>query len=159
MAKKFAGFTNDQALVLLNKVGFTGQSMQADEVKAFLASSPSAVAKLGQYADAAQKRLDMLTTPTTGFAEGGTVDNAALNAAQKKLADAQNTLGSLQQEYAATDPTNAAAVAAVKAKIDAQTAKIAAANAAVSNAQSSFLLQKHHLHLKLQLWHCLPQDS
>jgi hypothetical protein len=140
MAKKFAGFTNDQALVLLNKVGFTGQSMQADEVKAFLASSPSAVAKLGQYADAAQKRLDMLTTPTTGFAEGGTVDNAALNAAQKKLADAQNTLGSLQQEYAATDPTNAAAVAAVKAKIDAQTAKIAAANAAVSNAQSSFSL-------------------
>ena len=71
MAKKFAGFTDDQAMVLLNKVGFTGQSMQSDEVNAFLASNPSAQAKLGKYADAAQKRLDMLTKPTTGYAEGG----------------------------------------------------------------------------------------
>jgi hypothetical protein len=71
MAKKFAGFTEDQALVLLNKVGYTGQSLQADEVDAFLASSPAAQAKLGQYAAAAQKRFDMLTTPTTGYAEGG----------------------------------------------------------------------------------------
>ena len=64
MAKKFAGFTEDQALVLLNKVGYTGQSLQADEVDAFLASSP-----------AAQKRFDMLTTPTTGYAEGGAVQD------------------------------------------------------------------------------------
>jgi hypothetical protein len=71
MAKKFAGFTEDQALVLLNKVGYTGQSLQADEVDAFLASSPAAQAKLGQYAAAAQKRFDMLTTPTTGYAVGG----------------------------------------------------------------------------------------
>jgi hypothetical protein len=71
MAKKFAGFTDDQAMVLLNKVGFTGQSMQSDEVNAFLASNPSAQAKLGKYADAAQKRLDMLTKPTTGYAVGG----------------------------------------------------------------------------------------
>jgi hypothetical protein len=73
MAKKFAGFTEDQALVLLNKVGYTGQSLQADEVDAFLASSPAAQAKLGQYAAAAQKRFDMLTTPTTGYAEGGEI--------------------------------------------------------------------------------------
>jgi hypothetical protein len=78
MAKKFAGFTEDQALVLLNKVGYTGQSLQADEVDAFLASSPAAQAKLGQYAAAAQKRFDMLTTPTTGFADGGMVDPNAL---------------------------------------------------------------------------------
>jgi hypothetical protein len=71
MAKKFSGFTDDQAMVLLNKVGFTGQSMQSDEVNAFLASNPSAQAKLGKYADAAQKRLDMLTKPTTGYAVGG----------------------------------------------------------------------------------------
>ena len=75
MAKKFAGFTEDQALVLLNKVGYTGQSLQADEVDAFLASSPAAQAKLGQYAAAAQKRFDMLTTPTTGYAEGGAVQD------------------------------------------------------------------------------------
>ena len=74
MAKKFAGFTDDQAMVLLNKVGFTGQSMQSDEVNAFLASNPSAQAKLGKYADAAQKRLDMLTKPTTGYAVGGAID-------------------------------------------------------------------------------------
>ena len=74
MAKKFAGFTDDQAMVLLNKVGFTGQSMQSDEVNAFLASNPSAQAKLGKYADAAQKRLDMLTKPTTGYAVGGVID-------------------------------------------------------------------------------------
>ena len=74
MAKKFAGFTDDQAMVLLNKVGFTGQSMQSDEVNAFLASNPSAQAKLGKYADAAQKRLDMLTKPTTGYAIGGAID-------------------------------------------------------------------------------------
>ena len=74
MAKKFAGFTDDQAMVLLNKVGFTGQSMQSDEVNAFLASNPSAQAKLGKYADAAQKRLDMLTKPTTGYAIGGVID-------------------------------------------------------------------------------------
>jgi hypothetical protein len=71
MAKKFSGFTDDQALILLNKVGFPGQSMQADEVASFLAANPNAQAKLGQYAAAAQKRLDMLTTPTTGYAEGG----------------------------------------------------------------------------------------
>jgi hypothetical protein len=71
MAKKFSGFTDDQALILLNKVGFPGQSMQADEVSAFLAANPNAQAKLGQYAAAAQKRLDMLTTPTTGYAFGG----------------------------------------------------------------------------------------
>jgi hypothetical protein len=71
MAKKFSGFTDDQALILLNKVGFPGQSMQADEVSAFLAANPNAQAKLGQYAAAAQKRLDMLTTPTTGYAVGG----------------------------------------------------------------------------------------
>ena len=71
MAKKFSGFTDDQALILLNKVGFTGQSMQADEVASFLAANPNAQAKLGQYAQAAQKRLDMLTTPTTGYAVGG----------------------------------------------------------------------------------------
>jgi hypothetical protein len=69
MAKKFSGFTDDQALILLNKVGFPGQSMQADEVVSFLASNPAAQAKLGKYAAAAQKRLDMLTTPTTGYAE------------------------------------------------------------------------------------------
>ena len=71
MAKKFSGFTDDQALILLNKVGFPCQSMQADEVASFLAANPNAQAKLGQYAAAAQKRLDMLTTPTTGYAVGG----------------------------------------------------------------------------------------
>ena len=139
MAKKFAGFTDDQAMILLNKVGFTGQSMQSDEVDAFLASNPAAQAKLGKYAAAAQKRLDMLTTPTTGYAEGGAVDNAALNAAQQRLADAQNTLSSLQQALAQVDPTDAAAFKSAQDKVNAQQVKVTQAQMAVDSAQQSFV--------------------
>ncbi len=139
MAKKFAGFTDDQAMILLNKVGFTGQSMQSDEVDAFLASNPAAQAKLGKYAAAAQKRLDMLTTPTIAFAEGGAVDNAALNAAQQRLADAQNTLSSLQQALAQVDPTNAAAFKSAQDKVNAQQVKVTQAQMAVDSAQQSFV--------------------
>ena len=139
MAKKFAGFTDDQAMVLLNKVGFPGQSMQEDEVSAFLASNPAAQAKLGRYAEAAQKRLDMLTTPTIGYAEGGAVDNTALNAAQQRLADAQNALASVQQEAAGTDPTNKAAMDAVQKKVNAAQTKVAQAQMAVDTAQQAFV--------------------
>ena len=138
MAKKFAGFTDEQAQVLLSKVGYTGQSMQADEVSAFLASSPAAQAKLGQYAAAAQKRLDMLTTPTTGYSEGGAVDNAALNAAQQRLADAQNALSAAQQSLAQIDPTKTEEVAAARKKVEAQQAKVTQAQMAVDSAQAAF---------------------
>ena len=138
MAKKFAGFTDEQAQVLLSKVGYTGQSMQADEVSAFLASSPAAQAKLGQYAAAAQKRLDMLTTPTTGYAEGGAVDNAALNAAQAKLAEAQNKLSALQQALAQVDPTDEAAATAARKKVETQQTVVTQAQMAVDSAQAAF---------------------
>ena len=138
MAKKFAGFTDDQSMILLNKVGFTGQSMQSDEVNAFLASNPAAQAKLGKYAAAAQKRLDMLTTPTTGYAEGGAVDNAALNAAQQRLADAQNALSAAQQSLAQIDPTKTEEVAAARKKVEAQQAKVTQAQMAVDSAQAAF---------------------
>jgi hypothetical protein len=138
MAKRFAGFTDDQSMILLNKVGFTGQSMQSDEVNAFLASNPAAQAKLGKYAAAAQKRLDMLTTPTTGYAEGGAVDNAALNAAQQRLADAQNALSAAQQELAQIDPTKTEEVAAARKKVEAQQAKVTQAQMAVDSAQAAF---------------------
>lgn len=138
MAKRFAGFTDDQSMILLNKVGFTGQSMQSDEVNAFLASNPAAQAKLGKYAAAAQKRLDMLTTPTTGYAEGGAVDNAALNAAQQRLADAQNALSAAQQSLAQIDPTKTEEVAAARKKVEAQQAKVTQAQMAVDSAQAAF---------------------
>ena len=138
MAKKFAGFTDEQAQVLLSKVGYTGQSMQADEVSAFLASSPAAQAKLGQYAAAAQKRLDMLTTPTTGYAEGGAVDNAALNAAQAKLAEAQNKLSALQQALAQVDPTDEAAATAARKRVETQQTVVTQAQMAVDSAQAAF---------------------
>ena len=138
MAKKFAGFTDEQAQVLLSKVGYTGQSMQADEVSAFLASSPAAQAKLGQYAAAAQKRLDMLTTPTTGYAEGGAVDNAALNAAQAKLAEAQNKLSALQQELGQVDPTDEAAAKAARKRVETQQTVVTQAQMAVDSAQAAF---------------------
>ena len=138
MAKKFAGFTDEQAQVLLSKVGYTGQSMQADEVSAFLASSPAAQAKLGQYAAAAQKRLDMLTTPTTGYAEGGAVDNVALNAAQAKLAEAQNKLSALQQELGQVDPTDEAAAKAARKRVETQQTVVTQAQMAVDSAQAAF---------------------
>ena len=263
MAKKFSGFTDDQALILLNKVGFPGQSMQADEVSAFLAANPNAQAKLGQYAQAAQKRLDMLITPTTGYAVGGlqtagmgglmgnllnqpqvaeamqanqnnsagsmlgsffgggggpaqqlgtqakpmplggaiaqptggplvpmpglfgnaaptvlpvgyegptpeqlaaaqanpnsklyqapkqATANAAppasvpqstpdIQAARQTVADQQAALATLQQQYAAIDPTNTAAQATAKAAIDAQQAKVAGAQAGLNTAQTNY---------------------
>ena len=121
MAKKFSGFTDDQALILLNKVGFPGQSMQADEVSAFLAANPNAQAKLGQYAAAAQKRLDMLTTPTTGYAVGGKV----VPMPGEKLID-DKMLGSIANSGAL--PTGGVAKEPVAASQQIQDQQVQAAN-------------------------------
>ena len=136
MAKKFAGFTEDQTKVLLNKVGFTGQSMQQDEVNAFLAANPSAQAKLGKYAEAAQKRLDMLTKPTTGYAEGGTVD--PIQTARQGIADQQAVLAKLQQDYATIAPSDTAAQTAAKAAIDAQQIKVTQAQAGLGSEVDTY---------------------
>ena len=163
MAKKFSGFTDDQALILLNKVGFPGQSMQADEVSAFLAANPNAQAKLGQYAAAAQKRLDMLTTPTTGYAVGGlagsVVNSGALPtggvakepvAASQQIQDQQvqaaNMNGALTPDYmreqdvigGTSDPNNRAAQRQITPEIQTARQSVVDQQVALATLQQAY---------------------
>jgi hypothetical protein len=136
MAKKFSGFTDDQALILLNKVGFPGQSMQADEVSAFLAANPNAQAKLGQYAAAAQKRLDMLTTPTTGYAVGGEVQQIQ---DQQIQADAANRDTTEQDAIGGTsNPNNGAAQRQITPEIQTTRQSVADQQAALATLQQQY---------------------
>jgi len=54
--KKFAGFTPQQQYVLLSKQGYKGPADEASMAK-FLAASPAAASKMGEYAQIAQQRL------------------------------------------------------------------------------------------------------
>jgi hypothetical protein len=72
--KKFAGFTPQQQFTLLSKQGYTGPADEASMAK-FLAASPAAASKMGEYAQIAQQRLAGKPMPssTTGMAVGGSV--------------------------------------------------------------------------------------
>lgn len=88
---KFAGFTPQQQLVLLKRMGYSGSGQQ-DEMDNFLASSPKAAATLGRYAQMAQHRLKK---PKVKMATGGYVEaQADLDKAQQDLADAQKAAAS-----------------------------------------------------------------
>jgi hypothetical protein len=83
--KKFAGFTPEQQYTLLAKQGYDGPADQASMDK-FLASTPAAVSKMGEYAQMAQQRL-MGQVPTQEDPEmflGGIV--RALTGRKKKTA-------------------------------------------------------------------------
>jgi hypothetical protein len=112
MAKKFLGFTPDQQYMLLGKLGYNGPKDEASMAK-FLAASPSAASKMGEYTQKAQKRI-----MKRNFAEGGVVNNpgtttpttvtpavpAQQTATNTYLADlntAQNNLANLQKQAAA----------------------------------------------------------
>lgn len=71
--KKFAGFTPQQQYILLTKQGYNGPLNKAAMDK-FLAASPSAASKMGEYAQIAQQRLAGKPMPTQAMAEGGTVE-------------------------------------------------------------------------------------
>ena len=71
--KKFAGFTPQQQYILLTKQGYSGPLNKAAMDK-FLAASPSAASKMGEYAQIAQQRLAGKPMPTQAMAEGGTVE-------------------------------------------------------------------------------------
>ena len=109
MAKKFLGFTPDQQYTLLNKLGYSGPK-DSESMQQFLASSPSASAKMGQYAQKAQERLDNYTLK---LAEGGTVDpaQAKLDDAQQKLADTTSSGGTQKDIKAAQKDLTAAQTA------------------------------------------------
>lgn len=70
--KKFAGFTPQQQYTLLSKQGYTGPADEASMAK-FLAASPSAASKMGEYAQIAQQRLAGKPMPTQNMAVGGVV--------------------------------------------------------------------------------------
>jgi hypothetical protein len=72
--KKFAGFTPQQQYTLLSKQGYTGPADEASMAK-FLAASPSAASKMGEYAQIAQQRLAGQPMPTQAMAVGGDVKN------------------------------------------------------------------------------------
>jgi len=74
--KKFAGFTPQQQYMLLVKQGYKGPLDKASMDK-FLAASPSAASKMGEYTQIAQQRLAGKPMQTQAMAEGGTVETTA----------------------------------------------------------------------------------
>ena len=72
--KKFAGFTPQQQYTLLSKQGYTGPADEASMAK-FLAASPGAASKMGEYAQIAQQRLAGKPMPTQAMAVGGDVSS------------------------------------------------------------------------------------
>ena len=74
--KKFAGFTPQQQYALLTKQGYRGPLDQASMDK-FLAASPSAASKMGEYTQIAQQRLAGKPMQTQAMAQGGTVATTA----------------------------------------------------------------------------------
>lgn len=77
--KKFAGFTPQQQYTLLSKQGYTGPADEASMAK-FLAASPSAASKMGEYAQIAQQRLAGQPMPTQNMFAGGAVAAAGVAA-------------------------------------------------------------------------------
>ena len=80
--EQFAGFTNSQFKTILNKLGYESNSLQTDEVNAFLAANPNASAKLGQYTMIARQMVSNKGKPRRGFSPGGGVEGkqAEINA-------------------------------------------------------------------------------
>jgi len=74
--KKFAGFTPEQQFTLLTKQGYNGPADEASMAK-FLAASPAAASKMGEYAQIAQQRLAGKPMPgqPVKMAIGGLISN------------------------------------------------------------------------------------
>ena len=117
MAKKFGGFTPEQMGKMIPEM----QGMQADEQNLFLQANPGAASRVGKMTQLAHERITMSKGGymTRGYAPGGdvvdpniTANQAALNAAQKTLAE--KTLA-MQQATTnlASDPANEAYQAAI----------------------------------------------
>lgn len=89
--KKFAGFTPQQQYTLLSKQGYTGPADEASMAK-FLAASPSAASKMGEYAQIAQQRLAGQPMPTQAMAEGGVIGLSGLAEGNLPKSEAVQTL-------------------------------------------------------------------
>ena len=73
--EQWAGFTNPQMKILLQKIGYDGNSFQTDEINNYLAANPSASAKLGKYSLIAKQMVADKGKTRKGFNPGGTPTN------------------------------------------------------------------------------------
>lgn len=89
--KKFAGFTPQQQYTLLTKQGYKGPLDKASMDK-FLAASPSAASKMGEYTQIAQQRLAGKPMQTQAMAEGGTVETTATTTPDQPATTTEPTL-------------------------------------------------------------------
>mgnify|MGYP000320665784 CR=1 FL=1 len=64
MATKFSGFTPTQTATLMQKLGYTGPA-DAKQMDQFLAANPAAAAKMGKYAQTAQRMIGGKPAATT----------------------------------------------------------------------------------------------
>jgi hypothetical protein len=133
MAKKFAGFTPEQ----LGKIDASLQDKQSDEQNAIIAANPALAARVGKMAMAAQKRINMAYGGMVkrGFDAGGSTDTAGqnkLDAAQKRLADAQTKLNEAMAASQANPEDETLAQAVTKAQAD-----VTSAQAEVNNATAA----------------------
>jgi len=70
MAKKFAGFTPEQTIILIKKMGYGGY-VDSSNIQNFLSQNPDAANRINQYAQTAQKMLSNSSVPTMNMANGG----------------------------------------------------------------------------------------
>lgn len=131
MAKKFAGFKQEaMEKKILPALGYTGP-MDQKSINAFLASNPSAAAKMGRYTLAARQRIE---GNRMGMAEGGLT--SAVDTAQNTVAEKRNAL-SAAQLAAAANPQDTSLMSAVNAAQVALTQSEAALSSARANLTSS----------------------
>ena len=89
MAKKFGGFTPEQMGKIIPEMA----GMQADEQAKFLAATPSAAARVGKLAEAAQKQVKMAEGGyVSGYSKGGDAQR------QRDTFNAANAAITAQQE-------------------------------------------------------------
>ena len=106
--KKFAGFTPQQQYTLLSKQGYTGPADEASMAK-FLAASPGAASKMGEYAQIAQQRLAGKPMPTQAMAVGGDVFSNIGSEAEAKIPLSKITGGGFSLDRPYFDPKSVGA--------------------------------------------------
>jgi len=117
MAKKFSGFTPQQTATLLGKLGYTG-SPDSKQMDQFLSANPAAAAKMGTYAQTAQRMIDgkpafkAMPPATQGMAmaDGGVVQTEAEKAAALKAGTQDMAVNAYTNPSALITPTTAATV-------------------------------------------------
>lgn len=75
MAKRFKGFTPEQTIALIKKMGYGGY-VDSSNIQNFLSQNPDAANRINQYAQSAQKMLSKNAMPTIKMAPGGDVTAA-----------------------------------------------------------------------------------